>query len=171
MNDEYQTRQFFNMKKSELKQIIKEEIRKVLNENEPPEPVVYNNGFNLYDTKEDFEKALDYYWGKDKEDWELVDYNEKYGGGEIGDDITDFVALEFGDIVTHFNFKNHSLEDGDLIPCLRVKYDNKGYDYKYNYYAVSKESLDKIEEDGFPVRYYNFSDVSRRWDVDYLHNL
>ena len=33
MNDEYQTRQFFNMKKSELKQIIKEEIRKVLNEN------------------------------------------------------------------------------------------------------------------------------------------
>ena len=88
MNDEYQTRQFFNMKKSELKQIIKEEIRKVLNENEPPEPVAYNNGFNLYDTKEDFEKALDYYWGKDKEDWELIDYNEKYGGGEIGDHVS-----------------------------------------------------------------------------------
>ena len=76
------------MKKSELKQIIKEEVRKVLNENEPPEPVAYSNGFNLYDNKEDFEKALDYYWGKDKEDWELVDYNEKYGGGEIGDDIS-----------------------------------------------------------------------------------
>jgi len=30
MSDEYQTRQFFNMKQSELKQIIKEEIRKVL---------------------------------------------------------------------------------------------------------------------------------------------
>lgn len=88
MNDEYQTRQFFNMKKSELKHIIKEEIRKVLNENEPPEPVAYNNGFNLYDTKEDFEKALDYYWGKDKEDWELIDYNKKYGGGEIGDHVS-----------------------------------------------------------------------------------
>lgn len=34
MNDEYQTRQFFNMKHSELKQIIKEEIRNVLNESE-----------------------------------------------------------------------------------------------------------------------------------------
>ena len=33
MSDEYQTRQFFNMKHSELKQIIKEEIHKVLNEN------------------------------------------------------------------------------------------------------------------------------------------
>jgi len=32
MNDIYQTRQFFNMKHSELKQIIKEEIRNVLNE-------------------------------------------------------------------------------------------------------------------------------------------
>jgi FKBP-type peptidyl-prolyl cis-trans isomerase (trigger factor) len=32
MDDEYQTRQFFNMKHSELKQIIKEEIRNVLNE-------------------------------------------------------------------------------------------------------------------------------------------
>ena len=30
MNDPYQTRQFFNMKYSELKQIIKEEVRKVL---------------------------------------------------------------------------------------------------------------------------------------------
>ena len=38
------------MKKSELKQIIKEEIRKVLNENEPPKPKSENNGFNLYDT-------------------------------------------------------------------------------------------------------------------------
>jgi hypothetical protein len=35
MNDEYQTQQYWNnnMKKSELKQISKEEIRKVLNEN------------------------------------------------------------------------------------------------------------------------------------------
>lgn len=32
MYDEYQTRQFWNMKKSELKNIIKEEIREVLNE-------------------------------------------------------------------------------------------------------------------------------------------
>ena len=70
------------MKVSQLRQIIKEEISKVLNENELPKPVAYSNGFNLYDTKEDFEKALDYYWGKDKEDWELVDYNEN------GDDIS-----------------------------------------------------------------------------------
>jgi hypothetical protein len=36
MNDEYQTQQYWNnnMKKSELKQIIKEEIRKVLNESD-----------------------------------------------------------------------------------------------------------------------------------------
>jgi uncharacterized protein YdiU (UPF0061 family) len=34
MDDEYQTRQFFNMKHSELKQIIKEEIRNVLNESD-----------------------------------------------------------------------------------------------------------------------------------------
>jgi hypothetical protein len=32
MNDPYQTRQFFDMKQSELRQIIKEEIHKVLNE-------------------------------------------------------------------------------------------------------------------------------------------
>ena len=32
MNDEYQTRQFFNMKHSELKQIIKEEVRNVISE-------------------------------------------------------------------------------------------------------------------------------------------
>jgi hypothetical protein len=32
MSDEYQTRQFFNMKHSELKQIIKEEVRSVLSE-------------------------------------------------------------------------------------------------------------------------------------------
>jgi hypothetical protein len=32
MNDPYQTRQFFDMKQSELRQIIKEEIRKILNE-------------------------------------------------------------------------------------------------------------------------------------------
>jgi hypothetical protein len=32
MNDPYQTRQFFNMKHSELKQIIKEEVRSVLSE-------------------------------------------------------------------------------------------------------------------------------------------
>ena len=41
MSDEYQTRQFFNMKHSELKQIIKEEIHKVLNENK-------NNYFKPY---------------------------------------------------------------------------------------------------------------------------
>ena len=32
MNDPYQTRQFFNMKKTELKHIIKEEIRNVISE-------------------------------------------------------------------------------------------------------------------------------------------
>lgn len=34
MNDPYQTRQFFNMKHSELKQIIKEEIINILNESD-----------------------------------------------------------------------------------------------------------------------------------------
>ena len=34
MNDPYQTRQFFNMKHSELKQIIKEEIRNVLGDDD-----------------------------------------------------------------------------------------------------------------------------------------
>ena len=34
MNDPYQTRQFFNMKKTELKQIIKEEIINILNESD-----------------------------------------------------------------------------------------------------------------------------------------
>lgn len=35
MNDPYQTRQFFNMKKTELKHIIKEEIRSILEEQDP----------------------------------------------------------------------------------------------------------------------------------------
>jgi hypothetical protein len=34
MNDQYQTRQFFDMKHSELKQIIKEEVKKALNESD-----------------------------------------------------------------------------------------------------------------------------------------
>ena len=37
MNDPYQTRQFFNMKQSELKQIIKEEVYSALNEAESSE--------------------------------------------------------------------------------------------------------------------------------------
>ena len=35
MNDPYQTRQFFNMKYSELKQIIKEEVRSILEIEDP----------------------------------------------------------------------------------------------------------------------------------------
>ena len=37
MSDPYQTRQFFNMKQSELKQIIKEEVYSALNEAESSE--------------------------------------------------------------------------------------------------------------------------------------
>lgn len=37
MNDLYQTRQFFDMKKTELKQIIKEEVRNVISENTKPD--------------------------------------------------------------------------------------------------------------------------------------
>jgi hypothetical protein len=63
MSDEYQTRQFFNMKHSELKQIIKEEIRKVLNENN-------NNYFKSYgEDYEDVYKDLNF---DDQDNLELV---------------------------------------------------------------------------------------------------
>jgi hypothetical protein len=63
MSDEYQTRQFFNMKHSELKQIIKEEIRKVLNENN-------NNYFKSYGEEyEDVYKDLNF---DDQDNLELV---------------------------------------------------------------------------------------------------
>jgi predicted hydrocarbon binding protein len=47
MNDPYQTRQFFNMKHSELKQIIKEEIRKVLEVEDPSQTALDNIGRDL----------------------------------------------------------------------------------------------------------------------------
>jgi hypothetical protein len=63
MSDEYQTRQFFNMKHSELKQIIKEEIHKVLNENN-------NNYFKPYGEEyEDVYKDLNF---DDQDNLELV---------------------------------------------------------------------------------------------------
>lgn len=54
MNDEYQTRQFFNMKKSELKQIINEEIRKALNESQQVDK-------ELYQLKKQFLPAFEKY--------------------------------------------------------------------------------------------------------------
>ena len=47
MSDEYQTRQFFNMKHSELKQIIKEEIRKVLEVTDPRQSALDDLGTRI----------------------------------------------------------------------------------------------------------------------------
>jgi hypothetical protein len=83
------------MKKSELKQIIKEEVRKVLNENEPPKPAASSNGFNYYNTKEDFEKALDYYWGG--EEWE----ENNFGGKETSYVINNLTIAKWNPNRTH----------------------------------------------------------------------
>jgi hypothetical protein len=55
MNDEYQTIQFFNMKYPELKQIIKEEVRSVLNKGTPEQEKIQK----VVDQYVNLRKAID----------------------------------------------------------------------------------------------------------------
>jgi hypothetical protein len=90
MNDEYQTRQFFNMRPEttiKLKRIIKEEIRSVLEEQDPSQSALYaiakemgvepTSGPSKNKFREkDYEVGYKYYAGDDYE-WDTVTVTAK----------------------------------------------------------------------------------------------
>lgn len=79
MNDPYQTRQFFDMKHSELKQIIKEEIRSVLKEESDYDTAMQNlarkaditlskpEGRNKFRTEKEYKVGYTWRSGEEKE--------------------------------------------------------------------------------------------------------
>ena len=81
MNDPYQTRQFFDMKQSELKEIIRKEVRKAIDESQGLNDFFYepsetpNQGLNKFRTPKEQEYEVGY--------WEYTAYGPETGTIEV----------------------------------------------------------------------------------------
>ena len=142
MNDEYQTRQFFNMKQSELKQIIKEEIHKVLNEHLDPFKSYGEEYEDVYkdlnfDYKDNLELAFIYFRGlKNNKKVRFVPEIKPFKINKNEDEENynmshtfDYVDLETGEVFT--------------ITML----DEDWFEGMYNIYPENRESLEIMKRE------------------------